>query len=239
MTDNKENRKSFEELIAETVERQYSMDAPKTITPQELEARLQKRKAQRRMCRLKTVGFAAIFVIAVLFTSIGFNTLTTNVGADKNDKEEIRTEDGVVIEDGGYGGSSEDKVVIDEWDDVKTYRAANPEIIKLNYIPEKYTFDKLTIEYIGGGDIICEYRFTCEKKKAVNLEIEEYIQSEGSMYFEVGDVTRILNCSRGEIYIQDEEIKLATMKMDDGIIVNIWSDLSDKEILKIIESINF
>lgn len=238
MTDNKENRKSFEEFIAETVERQYSMDAPKTITPQELEERLQKRKAQRRMRRLKTVGFAAIFVIAVICTSIGFNTLTTNVGADKNDKEEIRTENGVVIEDGGYGGSSEDKVVITEWDDVEAIALINEDMAVINYIPQEYRFEQLLIEEIEPGSVLYEYRFKKQGSMDI-IEIEQYIQNEGEIYFGIDNVDRVIKSLKGDIYIQDGDIKRAIMQIDDGALIKIWSSVSDEELVRILDSIEY
>lgn len=237
MTDNKENRKSFEEFIAETVERQYNMDAPKTITPQELEERLKKRQKQRRARRLRTVGFAAVFVIAVICTSIGFNALTTNVGADKNDKEEIRTEDGVVIEDGGWGSSSEDKVVITEWAEIDIYRASNPKIISLKYIPEEYKFEKLVIEYIETGDLKCEYIF--ENHDNIKLEIEEYVQETGVNIFAVEGDARVIDSAKGNIYIKENESKKAIIQFADGINIIILGALSDNEIIKIVDSIRF
>ena len=61
---------------------------------------------------------------------------TTDVDADKNAKEEIVTEDGVVIEDGGWGSDDEESWEITDWNEVSAMKATIPQLIIPEYIPD-------------------------------------------------------------------------------------------------------
>lgn len=239
MADNNENKQTVEEILAAAIERQHCQRPPRTITPEQLKAMAAERQRQKRRRLLRTAGFAAVFVIAVISTALLFNMITVDVGADKNAKEEIRTENGVVIEDGGWGSSSENIIITTESSEIQAYKKAEPRLIILNYVPENYNFEKLSIEKIEIGDTICEYVYTDINNKFI-LEIEEYIQASGASSLSIDNIAKVLACQKGQIYIQGKnDNKRAIIQLDDGIIIKIWTVLPDDELIKIIESISY
>ena len=238
MADNNENKQTVEEILAAAIERQHCQRPPRTITPEQLKAMAAERQRQKRRRLLRTAGFAAVFVIAVISTALIFNMITVDVGADKNAKEEIRTENGVVIEDGGWGSSSEDRVVITEQYELESIKAVDNRFIRINYVPSGFKFQKLIVERNEVGDIICEY-FYYNKETDKLIEVEEFIPGNKVMYFEIDNAARILEFSKGEIYIYENENKRAIMQVDDGRNIKLWGDVSDEEIIKIYEGIEF
>ena len=237
MTDSNENRRTVEDIIAAAIDRHDSQDAPRTITPDQLKAMAADRQQQKRRRILRRAAFAAVFVIAVISTALIFSTFTADVGADKNGKDEIRTENGVVIEDGGWGSSSEDKVVITEWEEIDVIKLTNEKLIELCYIPDNYEFKSLTIQKNEIEDTTYEYIFV-DSKNNLNFEIEEYVPQKGTMYFDVEDVSHMITCSKGDVYIFNDGKKIATIQIDDGILISIWGNLSDEEIINIIQGLS-
>ena len=236
MADNNENKQTVEEILAAAIERQHCQRPPRTITPEQLKAMAAERQSQKRRRLLRTAGFAAVFVIAVISTALIFNMITVDVGADKNAKEEIRTENGVVIEDGGYGATSEEGFVITNWDEIDELRKSIPKLITLDYVPNEYIFKELIIEQIETGDTTCEFIFE-EKNGSMIIEVEEFIIDKDGVHFGVEDISYELNSSKGIIYVQENEIKRATIQIDDGICIRIWSQLPDNELIRIVEEL--
>lgn len=178
-------------------------------------------------------GIAALFVIVLACGAFFvFSTFTTDVDADKNPKEEIVTEDGVIIEDGGWGSSSEDTWEITDWNEVSAMKATIPELVIPEYIPEGYEFKKLTITEIEKM-ISAEYIFINNEKDEVRMQ--QYINNENLENIYMAD-SRILNSNKGTIYVTEtSEIKNATAYMNDGTIVYIWSNLTDEQIVRIVD----
>jgi len=229
MTDNNDNKRTVEQIIAAAIDRHDSQDAPRTITPDQLRAMAADRQRRKRRRLLQRAAFAAVFVIAVISTAMIFSTFTDDVGADKNGKEEIRTENGVVI---GYCASTEDGWVITDLDEVIEHKKTIPKLVLLNYIPYEYSFESLTIKQIETGNVTCEYIFRNKNNEV--LEIEEFIPNKGEMYFEIKNVSKEIESTKGPIYIEEEEFRKATIQIDDGICISIWGILSDEEIIEIV-----
>jgi len=48
----------------------------------------------------------------------------------------------------------------------------------------------------------------------------------------------VITSKKGKVYILEEnDNKLATIHMDDGIIINIWTTVSEKEIIDIVNGL--
>lgn len=183
-------------------------------------------------------GIAALFVLVLVGAVIAFNALSVDVGADKNQKEKIVTEDGVVIEVDGDGTSEgEDSVwIATDWEEVEAAKTIYQQLIIPRYIPEGYKLDSLSIEMLETESLICKYTFFNNVDESIEIEI--FLQVENLMFMDINQHFRTAPSSKGIIYLHDNE-KKATIQIDDGIIVTIWSNCSDEEIVGIIENLSF
>ena len=225
--------RSIREIISDATDRELKDLATGSLTPDELVAMAaaEERRRKRRMRRIS--GIAALFVIVLACGAFFvFSTFTTDVDADKNPKEEIVTEDGVIIEDGGWGSSSEDMWEINNWDEVKSAKAMISELLVPYYIPNGYVFEKLSIVEIGKM-LKIEYYFKNDIQD--ELIIQEYIQNEN---LDVTYVTesRVIDSNKGAIYIVESgEIKNATVYMNDGTSIYIWTKINDEQIVQLVD----
>lgn len=225
--------RSIREIVSDATDRELKDFATGNLTPDELVAMAaaEERRRKRRMRRIS--GIAALFVIVLACGAFFvFSTFTTDVDADKNPKEEIVTEDGVIIEDGGWGSSSEDMWEINNWDEVKSAKAMISELLVPYYIPNGYVFEKLSIVEIGKM-LKIEYYFKNDIQD--ELIIQEYIQNEN---LDVTYVTesRVIDSNKGAIYIVESgEIKNATVYMNDGTSIYIWTKINDEQIVQLVD----
>ena len=253
MTDNKKER-TIQDILNDEIERQLEKNPPAKPSFEEFREMAYNRMkneaegddaskegdnimpvdAKNIKRILRTAGVAAGFVMAVLAGMFAFNTLNSEVGADKNPKEEIVTEDGVIIEDGGWGSDDgEDNVwVIEDWEHVQAAKETIPELLIPTYIPEGYEFERLEIENFIKNDFKCEYLFFDSKNRL--LEIEHIVTKGTLNTAQIGNIENILQSKKGEIYIQKN--KIATIQIDDGII-NVCGNMINEEIIKIIDGI--
>ena len=225
--------RSIREIVSDATDRELKDFATGNLTLDELVAMAaaEERRRKRRMRRIS--GIAALFVIVLACGAFFvFSTFTTDVDADKNPKEEIVTEDGVIIEDGGWGSSSEDTWEINNWDEVKSAKAMISELLVPYYIPNGYVFEKLSIVEIGKM-LKIEYYFKNDIQD--ELIIQEYIQNEN---LDVTYVTesRVIDSNKGAIYIVESgEIKNATVYMNDGTSIYIWTKINDEQIVQLVD----
>lgn len=230
--------RSIREIISDATDRELKDFATGNLTPDELVAMAaaEERRRKRRMRRIS--GIAALFVIVLACGAFFvFNTFTTDVDADKNPKEEIVTEDGVIIEDGGWGSSSEDTWEINNWDEVKSAKATFAELGIPEYIPEGYIFNNLSIEEMENA-ITAKYIF-CDMQKN-ELVIQQNIHNEGLGAIDIYESDRKLESKSGEIYIcENHKNNTAIIKADNDCIVEIFSILNDDDIVKVIEGIKY
>ena len=227
--------RSIREIISDATDRELKDFATGNLTPDELVAMAaaEERRRKRRMRRIS--GIAALFVIVLACGAFFvFSTFTTDVDADKNPKEEIVTEDGVIIEDGGWGSSSEDTWEITDWNEVNTAKATIPELMIPEYIPEGYEFERLTIDNLGTSQRMA---FIFVNNYGIELFINEYKLGESLQVTDIFDYSRIIESQKGNVYLLDMDTNIkATIQINDDLIVEIFSELTDNELIDIINS---
>lgn len=240
MSGNDNSKRSIGQIISDATDEElkdYHKESAGNMTPDRLKAMAARTEKRKRRHMRELAGGAALFILVVVGGIMGFNTFTTDVDADKNAKEEIVTEDGVVIEDGGWGSSSEDNWVITDWAEVKIAKITVPELVVPEYIPKGYTFESLTIMGIEGMTNVDYLFFSKEKDE---LRIQQYIHNEQLESTHISEVDRSIECSKGKIYIKTvSEGSNAIIQMDDGIVIYVWTNLDDSEIVKIIEDMDY
>lgn len=208
--------RSIREIISDATDRELKDFATGNLTPDELVAMAaaEERRRKRRMRRIS--GIAALFVIVLACGAFFvFSTFTTDVDADKNPKEEIVTEDGVIIEDGGWGSSSEDMWEITDWKEVSIAKSSIPDLIVPQYVPSDYAFKKLVI---GDTENIKNIEYIFENSNAKEIVIKEDIYSEKLESTEIYKKDREISTNKGNIYIYEgESMNNAIIKLNDGI----------------------
>lgn len=231
------NERTIGEIISDATDEELRKYHTGTLTPEELKAAVEKsRRAGRRRMLRRLAAVAALLVIAVAGAFFAFENFTTNVDADKNAKEEIVTEDGVVIEDGGWGSDSEQSWEITDWDEVATNKTIVPELVIPDYIPEGYKFKKLVIHEMYNA-INIEYLFF-EKTRKEELILNQFINKESLESTHIYNSNSIIKTSKGKVYITKQDtINTATIQIEDDCIIEILSNLPDKEVIKMIESL--
>lgn len=237
MSEPNKNNRTIKEIISDATDRELENFETGTMTPERLKELVaaDDRKRKRRFHRL--AGLAALFVVAVVGAVMVFNNFTTDVDADKNGKEEIITEDGVVIEDGGWGSSDEDDLTIADWNEVGAVKATIPELVVPEYIPEGYEFETLTIKGLE-NTVDIEYVFISFDEKT--FIIHQCIYDEKLDVTNIYNTDRIINSRKGNVYVIDDvETKEAIIQLDDGIVVELWNDFYDSDIIKIVENLDF
>lgn len=236
MTDNN-NRSTLKEAFDAELMKRLEENPPEIPTYEEFSAMVDKSLAERCRRRKRIAGIAAGFVVVLLTGILACTNLTTDVDADKNPKEEIITEDGVIIEDGGWGSSDgEDNVwTTTDWEGVKDAKRHFSSLVIPKYIPNRYIFKLLRIETIETGALMCKYSF---EHGVENIIIEVYVMAGGETSFNINNISKELKCSKGNIYIQEKEDKIATIQMNDGMtIINITGNIPDEDIIKIVENL--
>lgn len=248
INERKNSDKSLREILGEALDRDAADAAPSPMSYEEFQSMLSGNKREERKNRrrriagmegrsnrgLRIAGLAALFMIAIVGAALAFHAFTADVGANKNAPEEIITEDGVVIEDKGWGSSGEDCWTITSWDEIQTVKAAFPDLMIPGYIPEGYVFEKLTVEQVNDKNAVHEYVFLKATGEKIEIEISMINESETAMT--VSQISRVIPSGRGEVYLQ-EDIKMATIRMDNGFSIRIWSSLSDEELVKLIDNL--
>lgn len=235
MSERNNSDKSLREIIGEALERDAADATPSPMSYREFQSMISgSTQVKRKKRRQRIAGFAALFVIALVSAALVFHVFTADVGANKNAPEEIITEDGVVIEDKGWGSSGEDCWTITSWDEVETAKATFSDLMIPQYIPEGYEFEELEIEQIESNDIIYVYVFSNGKKETIEMQI--FRIKGGEMAIDIDHISRTVFSNKGEIYIQKDN-KMATIQMDDGQTIHILSNLSDEDVVKLIDNL--
>lgn len=235
MSERNNSGKSLQEIFGEALERDAADVTPSPMSYEQFQSMLSERKqVKRKKRRLRIAGFAALFMIVLVSAALVFRAFTTDVGANKNAPEEIITEDGVVIEDKGWGSSGEDCWTITNWDEIETVKATFPDLMIPRYIPEGYEFEELTVEYTEIENETYEYMFS--NGQGETIEIEMAMINKGEIVKNIDQISRIISSGKGAVYVQ-EDIKMVTIQMEDDLSIHIWSNLSDEEIIKLIDNI--
>ena len=240
MSGNDNSKRSIGQIISDATDEElkdYHKESAGNMTPDRLKAMAARTEKRKRRHMRELAGVAALFILVVVGGIMVFNTFATDVDADKNAKEEIVTEDGVVIEDGGWGSSSEDNWVITDWAEVKIAKITVPELVVPEYIPKGYDFHSLTIEDAGN---ITRNTYIFKNDDMQEYTIQECIQDENLGSTQINNGDRQVNSKKGVIYIEEnQKSNNAIICIDDSIIVYIWSTFTDKEIVKIVDNMTY
>ena len=231
----KREESTSEEAFSEEIRRRLA--EPGSGKPSLEEFKLMVYKDRERRRKRRNAAVAGI-VVALLAGFFAFDTLVPEVGADKNPKEEIVTEDGVIIEDGGWGSSEEADntiIVVENWENIKKIKRDYPEIKEPLYLPKGYSFEKLTVQDLQGEDLVYKYTFINDNDKLMEIEIVSI--KGGDTAISIDNNCRIIKCSKGNVYIQDEN-KIAIIGTNDGETIYFWNEVDDNEIIKVIDNIN-
>lgn len=196
------------------------------------------RKLRRR--RRRIAGIAACFMVAMLVGIFACSLPGANVDADNNPKEEIATDDGVIIEDGGWGSSeyADNVWMTDDWEQVALAKEINPKLLIPEYVPQEYEFENLVIENYVKNDFLCEYVFVSNSNNEI-LEIEELMIDGGIDSAMIEESIEKIQCKYGIIYVQNREngTKIAIIQIDDGITVYITGKISNENLVDIVEKL--
>lgn len=224
------DERTMENIIKDATDRYLDSFPEKEITVSDLEGMVSRHDRKVRKRAVRAAGIAALFVIVVagiFFVSGGY----FDAGADKNPKEQIVKDDTVVSKDGGYGDDGgKNELVVTEWDEIEEYyKKQFPKLIVPTYIPNGYKFEKLTIQE---DDETFTYKYLFESDK-YSIEVHEYYHVGNLESMEITDYDKKLNISNKDIYVKyiDNKNK-ATIQFDDGVVVEIWSTLSENELAK-------
>ena len=230
------NNKTLKEIFSEEIRAELASGRTKKPTFEEFKEMVEKEKAKR--CK-KYTAIAACFVAALVVGFFAFDMMADDVGADKNPKETIQTEDGVIIEDGGWGSSTgEDDVwVVTEKGDIPLVKKGIPELVVPRYIPSNYEFIQLEVEMIDNSAITCKY--TYEEKHSQQLKIEIHISNTSKNSHEVSKYEKVIKTNQGDVYICEEKNKIATMQIDDGIIINVRANISNEEMIRVFDNLTY
>lgn len=227
-----DRQKALKEAFVKEIREELASDHSGKPSFEDFKKAVEKDRASRRKRR---TAIAACFAVALLVSFFAFDMLASDVGADKNPKETIVTEDGVIIEDGGYGSSEyEDDVwITEDWNHVGDAKELYPQLLVPKYIPEKYSFYRLKIHRVINEDFVCEYLF---KNNNEVLEIEILATKGGEIATNVEGTNKKVMTTKGTLYINVEN-KTAIIQMAEGIVINIWHNVSEKELVSIVDNL--
>ena len=237
MSETDKNYRTIKQIIKDSTDRELERYETKNLTPDELKRMAAAAQRKKKQHYRKLAGVAALLAVVLFGAIMAFNNFSTDVEADKNAKEEIVTEDGVVIEDGGWGSSSEDNWTVTDWNEIKAVKATVPELVIPKYVPKGYNFTNLKIQ--GSENALdIEYTYLCSDEKVFILH--QCIYNEGLDAINIYNIDRSIESKKGKIYIMERmENNKAIMQLDDGIIVELWSNFSDSDIIKIVENMDY
>lgn len=237
MSEPNRNNRTIKEIITDATDRELEDYETGLMTPEKLRGLAAAENRRKKLRYRKIAGLAALFLVVIVSAVMVFNSMTSDVDADKNHKEEIITDDGVVIEDGGWGSSGENEFVITQWDELEYVKTAIPNLAIPQYIPDKYEFRSLTVEDMTSF-IDIEFLFT--ENNEDKLLIHQYIQQEKLETTYIDSENRRINSKKGVIYIiENPKNNKATIQLDDGVIIDMWSSLPDSDVVKVIEGIDY
>lgn len=235
-TETGNDNKTLKEIVCEVTEQELSRFPDDTVTVEQLKAMAEKQSVRLKRRRSRIIAAAAVFFVALAGVLIAFGDFPVNVEADKNAPEEIVTEDGVVIEDGGWGSSSEDRLVITEWDEVEEAKQHIPELVIPEYIPAEFKFELFAVS--GDNDLVCKYIYADNNEH--KIEMHQFIHSNYYNSFNQEAYDTIINYEMGKIYLsRDDGENIATIVSNDGYIIKIWGIDNQSEITRIADGLKY
>lgn len=234
---NSNDGKTLKEIICEVTEQELVSFPNDTVTVEQLKLMADKQSARVKRRRNRMIAATAVFFVALIGVLLAFGDLFENVEADKNAQEGIVTEDGVVIEDGGWGSISNDIVETTDWEEVAEIKYHFEELIIPRVIPKGYSFEKLIISDVGSDDMNSEYRFVSNNNEMI---IHQFLHFNSLNSFEQENYDKTIESDKGKIYIRnDNENTIATIAVSGGCIVKIWGISDTNTIVDIVDGLEF
>jgi len=235
MNDINDQKTAEQQAFSEEIRRRLAEPGSGKPTLDEFKVMVYKDHEKRRK---KRNALVACIVAAFIVGYLTYDDLVPEVGADKNPKETIQTEDGVIIEDGGYGSSDgeENVIVVTKIENLEDIKKIYPQMPIPSYVPESYVFNKMEITSLEEGAFIAQYVYQ-NNNGLNNLEMEFIMLNKGELSFDINDVVREINTDNGKIYFQKAASKKATIELSSGLYVNIWADINDEEYIMILNGI--
>lgn len=232
----KKNQRTLQEIICDVTEQELAQYPDDTMSAAEIEAMIKKRALKTRKRRLRIISAAAVFMIVAIGVFVAaFDGYPTNVEADKNAPQETITDDGVVIEDGGWGSAEDESWTITDWEEIHEVKQHITQLLIPKEDFKGFNFKMLKINPLDANSMICTYEFRSNKGE---FTIEQYIHSNNLESLETENVEKILESKKGTIYLRTiDEIKIATIQVDDGIMVELRGNLDEQSILNIINTL--
>lgn len=233
----KKNQRTLQEIICDVTEQELAQYPDDTMSAAEIEAMIKKRALKTRKRRLRIISAAAVFMIVAIGVFVSaFDGYPTNVEADKNAPQETITDDGVVIEDGGWGSADSDVIEITKWEEVLLLKSEIEKLVIPRVMPNGYEFKQLLIEEVSHGEHSVTFIFN---KGNMEIEINEDIFDNSLNSLEIENVDKKIKCSKGIIYIiKNEEINNAIIQINNNVIVRIWGRLKQDEFKLIVEGLD-
>lgn len=234
MNDINDQKTAEQQAFSEEIRRRLAEPGSGKPTLDEFKVMVYKDREKRRK---KRNALVACIVAAFIVGYLTYDDLVPEVGADKNPKETIQTEDGVIIEDGGYGSSvgEENVWVIEDWEQVEDAKQTYSNFVLPNYTPKGFIFKKLTICSVIADDRVCSFIFENTQKDIIKIEIL-YVEG-GEQSTNIDNISRTIYATHGKVYIHEKEaIKKATTIIGDGMVVRIFGNITDDDLVKIIEN---
>ncbi len=234
MNDINDQKTAEQQAFSEEIRRRLAEPGSGKPTLEEFKLLVYKDREKRRK---KRNALVACIVAAFIVGFLTFDDLVPEVGADKNPKETIQTEDGVIIEDGGYGSSvgEENVYIVDDWTQISEAKKTVSKLPIPQYIPRGYLFKQLRIETAVENDSFCKYLFVNKAQKC--LEIETFI-TKGEVATSIDEEYKTVECMLGKIYIKEGE-KTAIIHLEDGVVINIWYEFDEDELIKLVENLDY
>lgn len=233
----RESTEILRECFDAQIMKKFEENPPEILSYEQFSDMIDRDQRKLRRRRRRIAGIAACFIVAMLMGVFACSLPGTNVDADNNPKEEIATDDGVIIEDGGWGSSeyADNVWMTDDWEQVEDAKDIVPQLLIPEYIPEGYKFEELYVEKLDEGLVVCEYVFMNHNNDIIEVEILFNKLTQGTL--EIDKVSRVLEYDIGNVYIQEGQNKIATIQIDDGIIVYIIGNISDENRMKVIKNL--
>ena len=228
------DRKSLKEIISDITEQELTGCSDEAVSAEQLKS--MEKEYSLRLKRRRLIGAAAAFFVFIAGALLVSVNLPADVDADKNAPEEIVSEDGVVIEDGGWGSSGDTKIITDDWDEVEIIKEDFDKLMIPQYIPDGYKFVELSIDIMEGENSAGIFKFSNGHS---DLEIHEFFSNSNLDSTEIQSTCTIEDEDIGKVYIDDSnEIIKAASIVNGSFIVEIWGTENINVLIQIIRSLD-
>lgn len=233
-----EDEKYYDALIKKRIgEALRSEDRSEKLDVEVLHAWVAADRKKRAIRRRRYAAVCAC-ILLVCCGTFGMKMLTDSddyyAVAGKNDPVTSEKDGNTVIKNNGEGVDDtigEQEVVVKSWEHVADVKKLYPELLIPEYVPEGYEFEKLEIKIT---EFNRNYTYTYVGKQK-NIYLTQTIGSETKT---IKDYEYIIETENGkEIKIKEDIQKMGSCIFDEDMILFIKGDITDKDIIEIVENL--